>query len=136
QRCDGVGTWMLKHVRYQEWLRGTSRTLWIHGILGSGKSILASTIIEHLETTRTGSACLLIFFDYLKKELQTPHKIVIDLLKQLMLQHPDLSEPVRCLHRTFASLSTPPTTSDLLNVIHSECQRFDDVRLVVDGLDE
>ncbi|KAL5395362.1 hypothetical protein PMIN02_004137 [Paraphaeosphaeria minitans] len=136
QRCDKVGTWVLEDERYQEWFDGNCRTLWIHGILGCGKTILASNIIEYLETRKDGSACLFVFFDYLQKDTQTPYNIAVNILKQLVKQQSNLSEPVRKMYTELKYLSTPPSIPELLNLVNQESKRFARARLIIDGLDE
>ncbi|KAF2443596.1 hypothetical protein P171DRAFT_522124 [Karstenula rhodostoma CBS 690.94] len=136
QRCDRVGTWVLEDERFREWSDGNCRTLWIHGILGCGKTTLASNIIEHLETRKDGFACLFIFFDYLQQNLQTPYNVAINILMQVVKQQTNISEPVRKIYTELKHLITPPSMPELLNVINKENNRFARVRLIIDGLDE
>lgn len=47
-RDDQTCCWILRHTEWQKWLSGTHRFIWIHGIPGAGKTILASYIIEQI----------------------------------------------------------------------------------------
>lgn len=43
---DGTGSWMLRLLEWTDWLASSVRCVWVHGIPGSGKTILALWLIE------------------------------------------------------------------------------------------
>ena len=43
-----TGNWILDSAPFKEWSETTHSSMWLHGIPGAGKSILCSTIIEHV----------------------------------------------------------------------------------------
>jgi hypothetical protein len=47
-RQHNTGLWLLKSGQYQAWKTDPASFLWIHGIPGSGKTILSSTILEEV----------------------------------------------------------------------------------------
>ncbi|KAH7150207.1 ankyrin repeat-containing domain protein [Dactylonectria estremocensis] len=53
-RTPNFGQWLLKHDKYQEWCETSSScALWLHGIMGSGKTHLFSVVIDSLLATTT-----------------------------------------------------------------------------------
>ena len=44
----GTGDWVLRSPKWQAWLDGKNRCLWINGIPGSGKTVLVSRLIQEL----------------------------------------------------------------------------------------
>src|SRR6202023_1408526 len=44
-----TGRWLTRSPAYRGWLNGSNRFLWLHGIPGSGKTILASFVIEDVK---------------------------------------------------------------------------------------
>jgi hypothetical protein len=42
-------SWMLRSPKWTNWLDAQDRCLWIHGIPGAGKTILASFLIEQIK---------------------------------------------------------------------------------------
>ena len=48
---EGTGEWIFEQKEYEEWIKSSSAGLWLFGIAGAGKTILASVIIERLFKT-------------------------------------------------------------------------------------
>jgi hypothetical protein len=46
----GSNNWFLQAESFKEWEQTSNQTLWIHGIPGAGKTIICSTIIDHVES--------------------------------------------------------------------------------------
>lgn len=69
----GTCEWILANSSYNEWMDGSDRTsmLWLHALPGSGKSILSSFVIRHLQKE---AICVYHFFrfgDPSKRSLST-----------------------------------------------------------------
>ncbi len=52
-RSPSTGTWILSHEAVQRWRQEKGSRLWVHGIPGAGKTILASSLIESLHQLRS-----------------------------------------------------------------------------------
>ncbi|KAI9429974.1 hypothetical protein H4582DRAFT_2021072, partial [Lactarius indigo] len=82
---EGTAAWFFKNNNFQHWMTIGS-LLWIHGKLGSGKSVLCSAIIKHVMSLRDAGQAYLAFFyfDFLDKEKkQDLRNFVASLLVQL-----------------------------------------------------
>ena len=53
-RLESSGKWLINSSLFRRWLTSSeSSILWMHGILGSGKTNLVSIVIDHLRAIRT-----------------------------------------------------------------------------------
>lgn len=51
----GSGEWLLEKPEFLDWMKSSSSSiLWLHGIPGSGKSMLVATVIEFLRSRNEG----------------------------------------------------------------------------------
>ncbi|KAK6863666.1 hypothetical protein PG995_000194 [Apiospora arundinis] len=57
----GTTEWVFKTPQYQRWLYGESRVLLCFGKRGSGKTIVTSSIIEHIQNDKSSLGCTLLY---------------------------------------------------------------------------
>ncbi|KAF8250371.1 hypothetical protein K440DRAFT_510266, partial [Wilcoxina mikolae CBS 423.85] len=87
KRNENTGAWLFEKRIFQKWEASTSSRLWMHGIPGSGKTILASSIIERQEKAiQQGRQCGLAYFycQYNQEETKLPPNIIRTILAQLL----------------------------------------------------
>ncbi|KAK1971909.1 ankyrin [Colletotrichum sublineola] len=53
-RHEGTGMWLLEHPVFQSWCTGSRRYSWLHGLAGCGKTILSTTVLDHLTSKKDG----------------------------------------------------------------------------------
>ncbi|RPA83999.1 hypothetical protein BJ508DRAFT_413030 [Ascobolus immersus RN42] len=103
-RLDGTCTWIFEDERFKAWESGSHHgSLWIVGIPGAGKTVLASAVIEHLEES---SDDLLVYFYFLYSD--TSRKQPVDMMASIIAQ---LLKAVD-VHES----------SDLMRILKSEAQ--------------
>ncbi|KAL9594696.1 MAG: hypothetical protein Q9219_006896 [cf. Caloplaca sp. 3 TL-2023] len=65
-RLSSSGKWLFRHPKYQEWAESPhSSVIWMHGLLGTGKTNLTSAVIDDMEAETRGkndSARLAYFY--------------------------------------------------------------------------
>ena len=71
----GTGQWLLNHSTYHDWCESSSSSLlWLHGKVGSGKSILVSTVIEDaMRRSRAGQCPPPVYF-YCSRNAAEPER--------------------------------------------------------------
>lgn len=125
---------------YQEWASSESGGLWIHGIPGAGKTVLASLIIERLyESCPTGSGTAFYYCQYQTAASQEPSNILGWWIKSLAEQQLSCLERVKSFYAEFHPPNKPPKKPklrDLELLLHDLCKHFSQVTLALDGLDE
>ncbi|KAL8783475.1 MAG: hypothetical protein Q9213_004612 [Squamulea squamosa] len=95
----GSGTWLQRKLEFIDWKTSSSSSiLWIHGIPGSGKSKLMSTVIQSLlddKTQNTATSAFAYFYcsrDAAETARANPDEIIRALLKQISCF--DATQPV------------------------------------------
>ena len=139
-RQPGTGIWLLESLKFQSWSQTENSRLWLHGIPGAGKTVLAATIIEEvLRTSSISHAVAFYYCDYKDPGTQKPLSVLGSLIQQLAKQDEQCFDKVQ----SFCDQRNPDTKDDfgydseeLQLLILSMAASFERVTLVVDGLDE
>ena len=139
-RQQGTGMWLLESLEFQSWSQTANSKLWLHGIPGAGKTVLAATIIEEvLRTSSISHAVAFYYCDYKDPETQKPSSVLGSLVQQLAKQDEQCFDKVQ----SFCDQRNPDFKEDfeydsqeLQVLILSMAASFERVTLVVDGLDE
>jgi hypothetical protein len=133
-----TGSWVLRTPQWPLWIDGKHRCLWINGIPGAGKSILASYLAEEIEkhcsssssvNLRLGHAYYYCYFGHNQDE--SPH-FLRWIIGQLCRQSNQVPKELQNIYKSGKS----PTLSSLLSVLHSVLRQFKRVYLVLDAVDE
>ncbi|GAD98496.1 multiple ankyrin repeats single kh domain protein, putative [Paecilomyces variotii No. 5] len=138
KRFQGTGSWLLDCEAFQQWKSGEKRALCIFGKPGCGKTILSSTIIEHLhaEADRSSEVILEFFFDFRDINKQSVDKMTRSLIMQLYAaSETDRAELEVLFSKCNDGYRQPPKTSlfdTLVNMLNSGTK----TKLVIDALDE
>jgi hypothetical protein len=134
-----TGLWLLQNARFAEWKQSAASRMWLHGIPGCGKTILSSTIIEHLLQHCHGDASMVtayFYFDFNDAQEQDPELMLRSLLSQLLQRSFTIPKGVDVLFSTCGNGKRQPALHALLEVLPQVMQRFMHVYLILDALDE
>ncbi|KAI9768032.1 MAG: hypothetical protein M1840_005344 [Geoglossum simile] len=133
KRSPGTGTWLLGTPQFRNWRHNphSKRYLWCHGTLGTGKTVLTSSVVDELaRTANEGIGVAFFYCDYADRDDQTAAKIIASLVKQLSLQKPSTLDQVRKLYDHCGGGEARP-------VLNRLTETFRDILfIVVDALDE
>ncbi|CAI7574998.1 unnamed protein product [Penicillium glandicola] len=130
-----AGAWLLRHDHFYSWKeRNTNHILWVNGIPGAGKTVLASIIIE--DCLKMQSKCT-IWFYFKTGDVQRNSflSFACSVISQLLEKNTDLlpyihAEMCRKGKRT---LSSESLAKELLELM---MRNSGEVCIIVDGLDE
>ncbi|KAF9038981.1 hypothetical protein BDZ89DRAFT_1061113 [Hymenopellis radicata] len=133
QRLSGTGTWILRHPKFVAWRdnRESPRTVWCHGSPGVGKSVLAASIVDHLQSM--GSIVLSIFCRYSSNVLTTPFPVLRSLLRELVEKTANVPSSISKLYWTQTDLEPDALSTFLAETAALHAQP---IYIVVDALDE
>lgn len=135
RRHAGTGSWLLESAALCEWEAGKRHHLWLFGLAGCGKTVLSSTILDHLEETGA-YLTLQFFFDFNDTRKQT----LEDLLRSLAFQlYHSGTGATKILDRLFTSSDDgrrQPDISALSACVESILQSPQRIAIVLDALDE
>ena len=144
-RCPGTTQWIFEHQQYLSWSQeDTGKCLWLTGKIGSGKTIITSTVVERLmeKCKENNEVVLHFFYRHSHKDTLTAAAIINSYIKQL-LYHVDALEITyppdveANLRRFFGRRAIPLNFDEVTDkvfipmVLHLQY-----VILVIDGLDE
>ncbi|KAI0191306.1 hypothetical protein F4808DRAFT_453693 [Astrocystis sublimbata] len=137
-----TGLWLTESTEFTAWIETPGAKMWLSGIPGAGKTVLAGAVIQRClekasNSPKTGSA--FFFCDYKNEASGSPVNVLGALASQLARQDEaafnDLQEYYDSLHPS-ASLPRPLDSEELRDIIIKMSENFDQVLIVVDGLDE
>ncbi|RYP71616.1 hypothetical protein DL769_004656 [Monosporascus sp. CRB-8-3] len=139
------GDWIFDHPLFKEWADITiarNSTLYLNGSPGSGKTILTSRVVGHLEQLKSHNSAqghefsvIYFYFNHMQPDKRTLTGLLLALLSQLVHQDDVLLEQTyqRCLAVDQQKLRSSDTICDLASVV-LKSQRL--CFVVLDGLDE
>ncbi|KAJ4142856.1 hypothetical protein NW754_010295 [Fusarium falciforme] len=127
----GTGKWLFSDQSFKDWVdhcEGSTRILWLKGIPGAGKTLLASSVIRH---TQPLSLTLFAFLTY-KDGSTTTLSIFHSLIFQLASNSLALQAELRQSDQKNLTNSLETATNLLQSLL--ECAGV--VYVVIDGIDE
>lgn len=137
-----TGLWLTDSPEFTHWLETPDSRLWLTGIPGAGKTVLAGSVIqEALERSHRESSVSVAFFfcDYKNTDTWEPVNILGAIATQLARQKEEafliLKDYYEALHPK-TGLAKSPDPDDLRAKITEMSELFDQTIVVLDGLDE
>ncbi|KAI1196743.1 hypothetical protein F5X97DRAFT_202231 [Nemania serpens] len=146
RRHINSGKWIPDHPQFKEWADLTitrNSTLYLNGIPGSGKTILTSRVVDHLEQLKSYNSArgghefsvLYFYFNHMQPGKRTLTGLLLALLSQLIHQDDVLLDQTyeRCLAVDHQKVRSSDIICDLASeILKSQRLCF----VVLDGLDE
>lgn len=137
-----TGMWLTEGTQFKQWCNVKGSKLWLSGIPGAGKSVLAGAMVDEclkLSTLMPGTATAYFFCTYRDNETHEPENIMSSIVAQLARQKEAAFSIAQKCYKEFMKddhLPETPSIEKLQNTIRDICGVFDQVFIVVDGLDE
>ncbi|KAI2484784.1 multiple ankyrin repeats single kh domain protein [Pyrenophora tritici-repentis] len=139
QRQAETGLWLLENAKFTDWKKRAASRLWLYGIPGCGKTILSSTIIEHLLQhchNDTSMVTAYFYFDFNDTQKQDPELMLRSLLCQFLQRSVVIPKGVDALFSSCENGQRKPLLHALLDVVRQVAQEFAHVYVILDALDE
>ena len=139
QRQPGTGLWLQQHESFKNWKEDAASRLWLYGIPGCGKTILSSTVVEHLQHhcgDDKRKVTVYFYFDFNDAQKQIPELMLRSLLRQLLQYTIAIPECVDALFSSCGDGQQQPPLHKLLTVAPQVIGQFTHVYIVLDALDE
>ncbi|CAG8928949.1 unnamed protein product [Penicillium salamii] len=131
----GTGQWLISTNTYQQWHEGdTNGLLWIKGIPGSGKSVMAASIIHQLR--KENVPVLFFFFRQIIDANHQPVAVLRDWLCQLLPFSPSLQMKLKKEYLDNGRSIDSLAVNDLWKDIRFALTAIPKAYCVVDALDE
>ena len=134
-----TGNWLLQSDDFAKWEREPKQLLWLHGIPGCGKTILSSTVVEHVKSIcKKDSQCQYIFyyFDFRDSKKQEVAGLLRSVLVQLASRDLKTLKEVEKLYNQNDCGKQQPDKRSLLSILLSVLRSSLRTYLIIDALDE
>ncbi|KAH7418714.1 hypothetical protein BKA64DRAFT_565057 [Cadophora sp. MPI-SDFR-AT-0126] len=131
---EHTGVWTLRSQEWKDWLERRTRCLWIHGIPGAGKTVLASYLIEQLkakfmDTSGVGYA---YYYCYFARKQDEAGPFLRWVISQLCRRARRVPSRLVSLHQQ----GCEPGFPELLACLEASLEVFDVAYITVDAVDE
>ncbi|KAK4220400.1 vegetative incompatibility protein HET-E-1, partial [Podospora fimiseda] len=135
-RHEGTGAWLLEQNQiFQEWHLGSRRHLWLNGLAGCGKTILSTTVLDHL-ARRDDRLILSFFFDFSDTIKRTLDGMLRSLAFQLYQGGPGSAGLLDASFQVHRDGRDQPGTKTLEDIVCKMLVVQKKVFIVLDALDE
>ncbi|KAF7712366.1 Nucleoside phosphorylase and ankyrin repeat domain-containing protein [Penicillium ucsense] len=140
KRLIGTTRWIFDHPHFKQWFNEkTANSLWCSGIIGSGKTMIASAVIDAAKYDLKTPTAFFYCIEDIPVSLDSI-TILSSLVKQLCgyLLNKDFTLPdniARDLYRFFGPKRVKPDFDDMAELFNNCYRPFEEVILVVDGID-
>lgn len=132
-----TGDWLLESEIFTNWTGATTGSLWLYGKPGAGKTILCSTLIEHVKLLCAGESTdryAYFYFDFSDTQKQTVSNMLCSIVAQLSVSI--LSHEVDQLYHRCKDGQHRPCQHDLIETLVTLLNELPRTYLIVDALDE
>jgi hypothetical protein len=133
-----TGDWFINGDDFCKWLKTPNSFLWIHGVPGSGKSILFSTAIHYISQVNVAhnAGHAFFYFDFKDVSKQSAEGMLRALILQLSRQESerDCKSDLDQLYPSNESRDLP--LDELITCLQRMVQRFPNAFILLDALDE
>lgn len=141
KRHGGTGRWLIRNDVFRRWKQdsGSGSMIWLYGIPGCGKTILCSTILEHILQSYASTphiAVLYFFFDFNDPDKQRHENMIRSLLGQISLHCVNLPPVLEELYSSCLNGERKPNFEAVLKTFHQLATAFKKTFIVLDALDE
>ncbi|KLU92528.1 hypothetical protein MAPG_11473 [Magnaporthiopsis poae ATCC 64411] len=135
-----TGLWLLELPEFKDWLSEPASKLWLRGIPGAGKTVLAGNMIEKaLRRSSINSAVAFFFCDYRDSETLEVVNILGALVSQLARQSDAAYQLLEAYYSHLhpaAGLPKRPSVDGLKPLLADMAALYGNTYVIVDGLDE
>ncbi|KAI8721091.1 NACHT domain-containing protein [Fusarium sp. LHS14.1] len=139
-RHTTTGSWLTTSHAFRAWLDTPGSRLWLNGIPGGGKTVLAGAVIqEALSIGSPDTAVAFFFCDYKNPATLLPLNIIGAIASQIARQNDGAFDLLRGYYEELhpaRALDKVADVDEIRAVVAKMSQLFKQVTVIIDGLDE
>ncbi|KAJ5100969.1 Pfs NACHT and ankyrin domain protein [Penicillium angulare] len=134
-RHKETGVWLLESPVFQSWYSGSRQHIWLYGLAGCGKTVLSTTVLDHLAIGNDGPI-LKFFFDFSDTRKQTYRNMLRSLAFQLYQGGVDSAPHLDASFQAHQNGKDQPKTEALWDIFYNMLRVQKRVSIILDALDE
>ncbi|KAH6842231.1 hypothetical protein B0I37DRAFT_194123 [Chaetomium sp. MPI-CAGE-AT-0009] len=127
-----TGNWVFRSTEWSDFVQGHTRSLWIHGIPGAGKTILCSNIVQHLRRLQDRRTGWVYYYCYFGRNQDETEPLLRWIIVQLCQQARYVPKKLSSAYQSGDQLGI----DDLLSILEAILEVFDTAFVTIDALDE
>lgn len=139
-RQEGSGQWFIRETIFTTWKTEPPSFLWLSGGPGCGKTVLSSTIIDHLQQHASDfvnpNILLYFYFTFSDLHQRSLESAIRSLVSQLYREQPQSQNRLDMLWSTCKDGTVQPSAQDLFSTFENMLQDAGETWLILDALDE
>ena len=137
KKHPGTGVWLITSDSFSKWMAEGNSMIWLNGFAGSGKSVLCSTVIQFVSrriVSDNNVGIAFFYFTFNDQSKQDEWGMLRALLFQLSHQlRNGLADLAQLRDRYTTGM---PSSSVMLDYLRRMVERFSNVYIMLDALDE
>ncbi|KAK2036581.1 hypothetical protein LZ31DRAFT_615046 [Colletotrichum somersetense] len=135
RRHKGTGLWLLESAAFKEWENGSRKHLWLHGMPGSGKTVLVTTVLDYL-ARKDALATPEFFFDFSDTSKQKTEDMCRSLAFQLYTKRIESRKELDSLLASHDDGRRQPTAQAISQCLQAMMHARGRLCIVLDALGE
>ncbi|OAL54609.1 hypothetical protein IQ07DRAFT_501239 [Pyrenochaeta sp. DS3sAY3a] len=139
KRLPETCIWILESDKYARWKTRPASILWLHGIPGSGKTVISTAILQDLLescNSRSNGVSAHFYFSINSVHMQCPETLLRSLVCQLSQNCVQMPASLDTLFALRDNNQELPSLQALLGVLRQMIMEFPQVFILVEALDE
>jgi Cdc6-like AAA superfamily ATPase len=127
---------LLDGEAYHSWQTTPSSFFWLYGLSGCGKTVLASSVIQELQSEDPEGLVACHYFDVNGGDRRDLSQMLRSILYQLSDKHPEARKILQALHVDCGDGAREPTVRQLSKQFTNILDHEFEVTVIIDALDE
>lgn len=136
RRHQDTCRWLLDSDEYRSWRSTPSSFFWLHDLSGCGKTVLASAVIQKLQSEGRESLVACHYFDVNGGDKRNLSQMLRSLLYQLSSTHSKARQSLQALYVDCGLGTRGPTIRQLSEQLAMVLDQVAEVTIIIDALDE
>jgi hypothetical protein len=129
----GTCEWLLRSQQFRSFTEQENQLMWLHGIPGAGKTVLSSSVIDHLSASKS-QKIIYYYFDFNDHASQTCCSCLRSLVWQFCSQSDQTPEAVAGFYEECKGAA--PSSEQLIQVLITILGNEAGTYIIIDALDE
>ncbi|KAK2016442.1 hypothetical protein LZ32DRAFT_689113 [Colletotrichum eremochloae] len=138
-RVENTGNWIISNSTFERWRDDplSTNVIWCHGLPGSGKTVLASVVADHLMSLSTPEVSVSYFYlKYTDQGTQILSTILTSLLRQVLCGPANIPDSIMELFHSRQGGSQTIGNTDAVRMLLDVAKKRRALYIVLDALDE